>query len=289
MNTITIKDDFDLEKIRTSGQCFRVKRIDIQDADCPVYSFIYKDSNLEIQESNNIKNDKKAKHFNISCSIKEWENVWHNYFDIETDYENIRKEFKDDNNFTDTCMDFGKGLRILNQDPWEMLITFIISQRRSMPAIASSVEKLCNTLGSRIECKGAISDNTVEFFKFPTPEQIYNADIKQISDCGVGYRDEYIKCAAEMVISGDLNLDAIDKCSDEELFNQLCRVKGVGTKVANCIMLFGYHRCGRAPVDVWIDRVIKQDFNGENPFPKYGDVAGIIQQYFFYYKTRTRK
>lgn len=289
MNTIAIEDDFDLEKIRTSGQCFRVKTTDMQRRDCPVYSFIYKDSYLEIQESNNIKNDKKGKKYNVSCSIKEWENIWFHYFDLETDYENIRKEFKNDNNFTDTCMDFGKGLRILNQDPWEMLITFIISQRRSMPAIASSVEKMCNTLGNKHTCKETITGRAVECFKFPTPEQIYDADIKHISDCGVGYRDEYIKCAAEMVISGYLNLDKIKSCSDEELFNELCRVKGVGTKVANCIMLFGYHRCGRAPVDVWIDRVIKQDFKGENPFPKYGDVAGIIQQYFFYYKTQTSK
>lgn len=290
MNEIYIKDDFDLEKIRTSGQCFRVRKLDRNQGDDPqTYSLIFRDHYLELHKSNYIKETSElGQRYQISCSESEWDSIWSNYFDLQTNYADIRKEHYKDNDFTDICMNFGTGLRILRQDPWEMLITFIISQRRSMPAIASAVDKICNMFGDTITTRDTISSIETTYKLFPTPEQLANAKTAEIAKAGVGYRVEYIKCAAEMVSSGELDLVKLGILDDDKLYSELCRVKGVGTKVANCVMLFGYHRVGRAPVDVWIERVINQDFNGVNPFPKYGDVAGIIQQYFFYYKTQTR-
>ena len=268
MHTIVdITDDFDLEKIRLSGQIFRMNKLKPDSK--TAYTLITQDRILEIQKKSELE-------YCVSCDQDEFQEVWYPYFDLSRNYAEIREIFEGENVFLDSALNFGRGLRILRQDPWEMIVTFIISQRRSMPAIATAVDKLCSQFG----------EDCGDFKAFPSPEKLCSLKENDIRSCGVGYRAPYILDAARRVVSGELSLKACSDMHDEELFNKLCEIKGVGTKVANCIMLFGFGRTSRAPVDVWIQRVIDEKFGGTNPFPSYGTCAGILQQYMFYWRTQ---
>ena len=206
--------------------------------------------------------------YEVSCSEKEWHDIWHHYFDLDTCYKDIRASIPQADSFLASSAKIGKGIRILNQDKFEMLISFIISQRKSIPAIKTSVERLCSLYG--------------EDGFFPTPDALSKAGFEDLSSCGLGYRVPYIMEASKRVARGDVDLDVLDKLSDEELFNELKSFKGVGDKVANCVALFAYHRVGRAPIDTWIKKIIDTEYKGVDPFSSYGKYAGIMQQYMFY-------
>ncbi len=265
---IKIDDDLDLKKIVDSGQCFRPK--EISDG---VFRFICGENILHISKrGENI--------FEADCSAADWERVWENYFDLETNYSDIRRDIK---NFAASkpyekilldATEFGKGIRILNQEPFEMLISFIISQRKNIPAIRSSVERICARFGRRVG----------EVNLFPRVEDFTD----NLTGLGLAYRKDYIKDALKKVAGGEINLTALENFSDEELVDNLKKIRGVGDKVANCVALFAYHRVDRAPVDVWIKRAIDEDFSGENIFDTFGANAGILQQYIFYHKRNGR-
>lgn len=268
--SINIEDDFDLIKIADSGQCFRVKKYDNG-----VCRFITGDQTIYIGRE-------RERKYHVSCSKDAWEQVWMEYFDLSRNYRAIRKEAGARNPFVDRAIQEGMGIRILRQNTWEMLITFIISQRKNIPAISRAVETLSVQYGRKIE-------NRYEtIYTFPTPEELKRATPEGLKACGLGYRTPYVMDAAEKVSAGCLDLDVIATYEDEELFQALQKVHGVGKKVANCICLFGYGRISRVPVDVWIARAIQEECEGENVFENYGDYAGIIQQYIFYYE-RSRK
>ncbi len=160
-----------------------------------------------------------------------------------------------------------------------MLISFIISQRKSIPAISTAVESLCEKFGDLLG-----EDAEGKIYSFPTPERMSLATAEDFKACGLGYRAPYVSDAVEKVLSGDLDLEKIAGYDDEALFEELIKVHGVGKKVANCVLLFAYSRCSRVPVDVWISRAIEEEFGGENIFPVFGENGGIIQQYIFYYE-----
>ena len=269
---IEIRDDFDLEKIRLSGQAFRILRTG-GNSEAPAYSFFYRGNRLDIQQVEPVR-------YKISSSRETFDKVWRPYFDLDRNYSEIRSCARGKNEFLDVALDFGRGLRILRQDPWEMVVTFIVSQRRSMPAIATAVDKIARNFGNY--------NKGLDYFEFPTPERICEVSQDEIRDCGVGYRAPYIQDAAQKVASGEVDLQKCETLGDEALFETLTSVSGVGPKVANCIMLFGYARLSRAPVDVWIERVINEQFAGKDPFPDFGDVAGIIQQYMFFWRTQNK-
>ena len=159
-----------------------------------------------------------------------------------------------------------------------MLITFIISQRKSIPAIRTAVEHLAQCCGEPLSAEGD------EVCLFPTPAQLCSLSEDQLAACGLGYRTRYIRNAACQAASGALDLRALASLPDDVLFSRLLALDGVGKKVANCVCLFGYGRTAMAPIDVWIQRLIDEEFGGHDPFPAYGQQAGIVQQYLFYYK-----
>lgn len=208
----------------------------------------------------------------LSCSQEAFEKRWRAYFDMDTDYAGAMEAIPEEDGFLRIAAASGAGLRILRQDPWEMLITFIISQRKSIPAIRTSVERLCALCGRDMG----------GWHAFPTAEEIAGCTLDELRSCGVGYRAKYILETARMCVGCDLH--ALDQLDDAQLLEALTAFPGVGTKVAHCVMLFGYHRFGAAPVDVWIQRVIDQHYGGVNPFPQYGNTAGLYQQYMFYYR-----
>lgn len=262
---VHIPDLFDLQKITDSGQCFRV-------APLPggTYRFITGDEVLYIRKTS-------EEVYQVSCGQDAWERIWSPYFDLSRNYRDISKAIPEEDAFLDLAARTGAGIRILRQDPWEMLVTFIISQRKSIPAIRSVVEMLSERYGTRIQ-------TPVEtLYTFPTAPQMKNARPEDYIACKAGYRASYLCDAVRQVLSGDLDLTGIASLPDDELTAALKGVRGVGVKVASCVALFAYGRTACAPVDTWIQKIIWQEYQGRSPFEGYGAAAGIMQQYFFYY------
>ena len=271
---MTISKDFDLNKIADSGQCFRFNRIEDN-----LYQTIFQGNVLRIKDLGNGTYD-------FDCSKKEFEEIWKNYFDLDTDYANIRKSMQD-NAFLKECASFGEGIRILNQDKWEMLISFIISQRKSIPAIKTSIERLCEACGDKI-------DETN--YAFPTPIQIVSCKASKLEACGLGYRLPYILNAAHMMFENPHMLEDMDyntkskaANNDELLLEELKKLHGVGDKVASCVALFGFHRLNFFPKDVWINRALADKFPDGYDYDKYVPYNGVVQQYIFYGYRMTHK
>ena len=265
---VTIKDDLDLEKIIESGQCFRGKCL--EDGS---YRFISGDSVIYLRPE-----DREAGVYTVSCDRESWETIWFPFFDLERCYSEIAVLESGKHEFVDQAIAHGRGVRLLRQDPWEMLLTFIISQRKSIPAIIKSVEALSEKYGHDIVTEQE------SLRAFPSPEEMREATAEELTACGLGYRVKYILDAIHKVNSGELNLQSIAELPDNVLLEKLQAVMGVGIKVANCIALFAYGRTACVPVDVWIFRAIEKECGGISPFSLYGENAGIIQQYIFYYE-----
>jgi len=264
-----INDDFDLKKIAESGQCFRVREFDDG-----TFRFVTGDNIVYIKK-NEAENQNE---FEVSCDAKEWESIWKNYFDFNRNYSDIRNEIPGDEKYLCEAAECGRGIRILNQDPWEMLISFIISQRKSIPAIKTSIELLCREYGRRVDTEYET------LYLFPSAEEVFKGgNMSSLENCKLGYRLKYIEDATKRVALKEMVLDELRNLDSDDLIIELKKVYGVGDKVANCIALFAYGRSELAPVDTWIKKVIDNEYDGVNPFPRYGKVAGIMQQYIFYY------
>lgn len=254
----------DMKKIANSGQIFRFNNISDRE-----YELVAKDKYLYIKSM-----DKENNEYLFECSKDEYENFWEDYFDLKEDYESFSTNIPKEDEFLTKASEYSKGIRILKQDKWEMLISFIISQRKSIPAIKSSIEKLCKYFGKKI---------SKEIYSFPDIDSLANASIKELEACSLGYRSEYIKETAKIINDNNDILDNMSKLSDEELIRELCKFKGVGIKVANCVALFAYHRIKAFPIDVWIQKMIDKHYNGKFPIERYEAYAGVIQQYIFFY------
>lgn len=253
--------NFDLKMIADSGQCFRMKMTDKDHA-----VVIAKDRVLEIRAV-------KPGVFEFDCSETEFNDIWNSYFDLDTDYDAFIAAVPKEDGFLKKAAEFGSGIRILRQDPFETLISFIISQRKSIPAISASIGKLCRMCGNEIR-EG--------FYSFPEPKALSQLSDIDLAQCSLGYRAEYVREAAKSVYRGDTDLNMLQTLSDEDLFEALTSLKGVGKKVANCVMLFGFHRIGAFPVDVWMQKVIDEHYDGHFPVERYEGYAGVMQQYLFY-------
>ena len=265
---IKIDDDFDLEKIAESGQCFRFNKCG------DGYSVNASDKYLFIKEL-------APCEYEFDCSKKDFEEFWKNYFDLETSYKDIRGLIDKKDEYLKSAAEYGKGIRILRQDPWEMLISFIISQRKNIPAIKASIEKLCALAGKKIGTeKNANGDN---IYAFPTPGEIAKLSDKELSSCGLGYRDKYVKKAASDVLTGEAELYKWQDLTDDDLMERLLKLFGVGVKVANCEILFGYHRLDAFPKDVWINRVLESKYPKGFNFDRHKPYNGVMQQYLFFY------
>lgn len=266
---VPIADDFDLLKIIDSGQNFRA----FQEEDGTAF-FITGKECLWIRPAE--AHGGEAQLFDVSVDPATWEKIWVPYFDLEHPVRPVREKALRQGGYLARAADFGTGIRILRQDPWEMLITFILSQRKSIPAIRTAVRQLSETLGERV----SVAAHSV--FLFPTPDRLAALDEPSLRALGLGYRAPYVQAAAQAVASGALDLNTLAEANDAVLLEALLATKGVGIKVANCVMLYGYGRMSSAPVDVWIQRAIDTHFSGENIFLEYGSDAGLLQQYVFY-------
>ena len=266
---IFIKNNYiNLKQIAESGQCFRWKKM------CPGRYFVISDGRAAcfFQEKTGIR---------ILCKEKD-EKYFRRYLDLDTDYEKVIEQIDKGDAFLTGAAQMGRGIRILRQDLWEMIISFIISQRNNIPRIMKSIDALCEKLGEKI-----IFDYEGEYlagYSFPAPEVISRADLSEFK---FGYREKYIRQTAEDILQGKFDLEEVKKAVEEgktpeQVKEMLKQLKGVGEKVASCIQLFGLHQLALFPIDTWIAKVEKMYYDGHFPVEKYKDTAGIMQQYLFF-------
>ena len=204
------------------------------------------------------------------------EELWREYFDMARDYEAVSRGF-DGGEYLAACVEAGMGIRILRQEPWEALCSFIISQCNNIARIKGIVERLCAGLGERIEFEGR------EFYTFPAPEKLAFLREDELSFLRSGYRAAYIINAASAIARGELCLSQLIDCDYQSAHKKLLEIRGVGTKVANCVVLFGLYHMEAFPIDVWIRRALKEHFPPGFDPKTLGDCAGLAQQYIFYY------
>lgn len=262
---------FSLRQIADSGQCFRMNRLDDKDGKESYYLIAYgRYLKLTQLDENTVM---------LDCSEEEYHQLWKSYFDLDYDYGRIVREITEGKDeFLKKAVEYGKGIRILRQEPFEVLISFIISQNKNIPAIKNCIEAICACFGE----KRTNPDGTI-YYTFPEPKVLASADKQLLRSLKTGYRDEYIIRASKAVVDGSLDLERLCSCSYEEAVKSLEQIHGIGDKVANCIALFGLHQIDGFPVDVWIKRVIDEIYCGSFPKEKYRGYAGIVQQYMFYY------
>ena len=205
----------------------------------------------------------------LSCTEEEFP-FWSHYLDLHGPYARAIRAIPPEDTYLLSCVSACRGLHLLRQDPFETLISFILSQRKSIPAIEQCVEKLCMLCGE--------ADDSG--YAFPTPQALAACTEEELRGCALGYRAPYVLETARLLCTSPLP-PPNTRLSDEKLLSRLLAFPGVGIKVASCVLLFAYHRLGSAPVDVWIQRVIDRHYGGVNPFPALGPYAGLYQQYMF--------
>lgn len=267
--------DFDAKHIFECGQCFRWAREEDGSYTGVAFNRVL-----------NVRSDYEKEIVVLdNTSLKEFQEIWFDYFDLERDYGAIKKKLSEDP-VLDMAIKYGRGIRILKQEPWELLISYIISANNSIPNISRSIGLLSEMYGKKIYYKGKA------FYTFPAPEELLNAGIEGISLCRAGFRCKYILQAARMVYSGETRLEEIAGMDIDIARKELMKVPGVGPKVADCIMLFSMQKYNAYPVDVWVKRVTEYFFLGravklkeiqQFAVEKFGDMAGFAQEYLFYY------
>ncbi len=274
-------NSFEPKHIFDCGQCFRWNK--------------QEDGSYIGVVQNSVLNVKKEKGRVIFTGIGEEniEKICTEYFDLNRDYEEIKRNLSKVDMYLKESISYGQGIRILNQDLWETIISFIISANNNIPRIKGIIERLSKAYGNKIEWRGK------EYYTFPTIEQLSKADIKDLRALGLGFRDKYIYQTIKQIVSGQIDLQALHEESDtQKIRKALLSLSGVGPKVADCILLFStLKRFDVFPIDVWVRRVMNdlyiQDDN-ENKVSKrkiealakqkYGNLEGIAQQYLFYWK-----
>lgn len=207
---------------------------------------------------------------------------WREYLDMGTDYVKARESVMLGEYLTE-CAEYGRGIRILRQDKWEALCSFIISQCNNIPRIKSIVEKLCAMFGEAMETPWGVK------YSFPTASRVALLEEPELAPLRSGYRAAYIINAARAVASGDIDLEYAATLDGNEARKYLKSLNGVGDKVANCAVLFGLHRMDAFPVDVWIKRALKENLPAGFDPATLGDYAGLAQQYMFFHARETSR
>lgn len=274
-NNIILKnpDSFNLTHIFECGQCFRFEKISEKG-----YRGVVQGRVLTITQSG-----EDVVFENTSYS--DFKEIFEDFFDLSTDYSKIKQRLSEDPVLKEAIA-FGGGIRILRQDLWEAVVSFIISASNNIPRIKKIIESFCHNFGEKIIYNG------MEFYSFPTPERIANLTLEDLGVIKAGYRDKYILDARDKFLSGEICEDKLKTLSYANAKAELLKIKGVGNKVADCILLFGLSRSDSFPVDVWVKRVMEHFyFDGEKSIgtiedfarKTFGDLGGYAQQYLFFY------
>lgn len=209
----------------------------------------------------------------IGTTKEDFESMWISYFDLERDYGTLCRRFTADRYLAeavDTCY----GIRLLRQEPWEVICSFIISQNNNIPRIKGIIDRLCRLLGEPLG-----NDD----YSFPSAQKIAEAGIEALAPIRAGFRAKYIIDAAEKVANGEIDIEKIHAITIDEGRDELIKIKGVGEKVAQCSLLYGFGKVDAFPVDVWVKRIMSELYPDGLPECTNG-VRGIAQQYLFHWR-----
>ena len=275
-------ETFNLKDIFECGQCFRWN-----EEENGSYTGIWKENIV------NIKKEGQDYVFTGICKNNNLEEEIYTYFDLDRNYEKIKEELSKKDEYMKTSIAYGKGIRILNQDLWETIISFIISANNNIPRIKGIIERLAKAYGKEIEWKGKI------YYTFPTPEELKDVTIEEYRKLGLGFRDIRLYETTKMILEGKEDLEELKKNPNTmEVREKLLTLSGIGPKVADCILLFSdLKRLEVFPIDVWVRRVMNDLYiKNEDEAKvskkqiekiakeKFGDLTGLAQQYLFYWR-----
>lgn len=269
--------DFDIRQTLECGQCFRYEKMaDYHYRVTAMGKVVYirqRGADIEV----------------YPATDAEFREIWSPYFDLGRDYSAIKSALSENCGVMRAAAAFAPGLRILNQDIWETLVSFIISQHNAIPNIARVVNTLSERYGTPVADKTAHKIH----YSFPGPEALLRAGIDGLTACKAGFRARYIIDACESVLSGKVSIDKNTASSTDELREMLMQIKGVGGKVADCVLVFGYRRTDCFPTDIWVKRAAEKFYFGGNPTDikeihrfaaeKFGENAAYASQYLFHY------
>ncbi len=272
---LTEYDSFSISQTLECGQCFRFEKIDEEN-----YVVIAFGRILNIYQSG-------EEIVFADTSEEDFNNIWKGYFDLDRNYMGIKLKISENDEILRKAIAYAPGIRILNQERFECLISFIISQNNRIPMIKKVIANISERFGKHIG-----NFNGVDYYSFPSPEELSLADEADLMECKTGFRAKYIIDAVEKVLTGSINLD--DNSMDTDTLRKiLMEIKGVGPKVADCTMMFSFGRCETFPTDVWVKRIMSElYFNGNEVGIKeihkkadecFGEYAGYAQQYLFNY------
>ncbi|MGE4282136.1 MAG: DNA-3-methyladenine glycosylase [Clostridia bacterium] len=265
--------DFNLSHIFECGQCFRWNKE--EDGSYTGVAF-GKVINIWMQQDRLTINN---------ANLEEFEGVWRKYFDLDRDYSMIKGELSKDK-ILHQAVQFGWGMRILKQELWECLISFIISSNNTISRIKKIIQSISEKYGQPIYFGNKV------YYSFPQPEDLYKKTLEDMAFCKSGYRCKYILNAAKAVIEFQVVLNALEGLETIKIREELMKIQGIGPKVADCILLFSLQRYDVFPTDVWVRRVMGYFYLGSDPAIKevhrysdehFGNLAGFAQQYLFYY------
>ena len=273
-------DSFEPKHIFECGQCFRWNKNEDNS-----YTGIFGKNILTV------KKEKCDVRFQGICE-GDIQKICTQYFDLNTDYEKIKNKLSMIDDYLKESIKYGSGIRILNQDIWEMIISFIISANNNIPRIKGIIEKISRNYGKKIIYKNK------EYYTFPTIEELSNASVEDLRALGLGFRDKRVYDTTQMFLKGDMTIEELkSENNTEKLREKLLTLPGVGPKVADCIMLFSLKKYDVFPIDVWVRRVMNDlyihNIDEEKVSKKelqklakekYLDLAGLAQQYLFYWK-----
>ena len=253
-------DGFDLKNTFDCGQCFRW-----DEQPDGSYTGIAKGKRLRIYPT-----DKGL--FLEGCAEDDFGSSWRDYFDLDTDYDAIKTELVELCPALKCAADSISGIRILRQEPWEALCSFIISQNNNIPRIKGIISRLCEGWGEKHD----------GYFGFPSADTLSRLSVEELAPLRAGFRARYIIDAARRVAGGEIALDDMYSMPIADCRRELMKIVGVGAKVAECTLLYGLHRLEAFPVDVWMKKALAQSFSGVTA-ESLGRYAGIAQQYIFHY------
>jgi len=276
-NHVIIKNltDFNLAQTLECGQCFRFSKL--QDNR---YIITAKEKLLEIAQT-------EDELIFYNTSLHDFNHIWKDYFDLDTDYKEIKDTLIVNDSIMEDVIKKGAGIRILGQDFVEALISFIISQNKQIPQIKQVIEHLCTKHGSLLQLYNGIC-----YYSFPTIDKLKTLTEEDFKECKAGFRAKYLVDACANLSRGSIKEEDLLTLTSSEILNKLCTIKGVGVKVSNCVLLYGLKRKEAFPIDVWIKRIMENLYFKEETKleilqnyakEKFGDYGGYAQQYLFYY------
>jgi N-glycosylase/DNA lyase len=276
---------FDTQKVFDCGQCFRFDPVpdsihEIEFAGCAHGRYI-----SVAQDGDTL--------YIYNATAEDYENIWKHYLGLDRDYGEINADILalSDNPALADAVKMSSGIRILKQEEWETICSFIISQNNNIPRIKKLVAAISAKCGYEIDVslmEGHIADahklQSGHFYSFPTPESILSLGIQGLAELKTGFRAKYIYDAAEKMTRGEIDLEFLKNADTNDSIKHLCSVKGIGPKVASCALLFGFSKLDAFPIDVWIKKVMAKYFDKDFDPATLGRFAGIAQQYLFYYE-----